>query len=197
MKAVLMSIKPYWGFLIIAEEKGWDLKKYGLHKKTVEVRKGKPKDDDWDKKVNLYFTKDQKSLARIPEEYRKEVEALCGKVVCKFESNKQVYIGNVTDWEWNRLFGNVHEYHKYLVGYCGCLTETEVHKYFNGKVGGYALEIENLKVYDTPKDLGEFRLPCDKFLDCLKCHRGRVGDRSCQGQIERAPESWCYVEDNQ
>lgn len=47
MKSILMSIQPYYGFLIIAKERGWGLEKYGLHEKTVEVRKGVPTYPDW------------------------------------------------------------------------------------------------------------------------------------------------------
>ena len=40
MKAVLMSIQPYWVFLIIARIMGWKIDK----EKTIEVRKNFPKD---------------------------------------------------------------------------------------------------------------------------------------------------------
>ncbi len=40
MKSVLISIQPYWVFLIIARLMGWNIPQ----EKTVEVRKDYPKD---------------------------------------------------------------------------------------------------------------------------------------------------------
>lgn len=42
MKEVLISIKPYWVFLIIAKTMGWNIDK----EKTVEFRKTCPKDNE-------------------------------------------------------------------------------------------------------------------------------------------------------
>ena len=42
MKSVMISIKPYWVFLIIAKTMGWAIDK----QKTVEVRKTYPQDDE-------------------------------------------------------------------------------------------------------------------------------------------------------
>ena len=46
-KSVLISIQPYYVFLIIAKTMGWDIPQ----EKTIEVRKTVPKDKDWNKKV--------------------------------------------------------------------------------------------------------------------------------------------------
>lgn len=189
-KSVLMSIQPYWGFLIIAEAKGWNIEKYGLHEKTVEVRKSEPKDPDWDKTVELYFTKDKKSLARIPEEYRKEVEALCGKVVAEF-------VCDVIN-EYDFFIGH---------GVCGyvdgcqshCLTMEELCEYGNGK-NLYGWHISELKVYDIPKELSEFKkagfMTEEEWLFNLypntHCHYEAWAKKF---NLERPPQSWCYVEE--
>ncbi len=65
MKSVLISIQPYWVFLIIAKTMGWNIDK----EKTVEVRKNYPKAETWDKTAKIYCSKDKKSFARIPKEY--------------------------------------------------------------------------------------------------------------------------------
>ncbi len=51
-----------------------------------------------------------------------------------------------------------------------CLTDVEIVNYLGNGVIGYGWHISNLKIYDVPKKLREF---------------GK----------EKAPQSWCYVED--
>ena len=94
-------------------------------------------------------------------------------------------------------------YHDCLTN--GCLTEREIEKYFNVpedrdlramKGNGYVWNISDLKIYDKPKELSEFRKPCDRFLDCCTCRRlVRNEYMSCDNKINRPPLSWCYVED--
>ena len=187
MKSILMSIKPYYGFLIIAAMKGWDLAKYNLHEKTVEVRKGVPTSPDWDKEVALYFSKDKKSLARIPEEYRGEVAKLCGTVVCEFVCDEIENI-DIPYPAWDKCYLNP-------VLDKSCLTYKELHNYGGSGKRVFGLHISDLKIYDKPKRLSEFRKPCDKFIDCLSCKRGKISDLSCNGQIELAPQSWNYCEE--
>ena len=62
MKSVLISIQPYWVFLIIAQTMGWNISE----EKTVEVRKTFPKGEIWDKVAKIYCSKDKKSFAQIP-----------------------------------------------------------------------------------------------------------------------------------
>lgn len=50
MRSVMISIKPYWVFLIIAKTMGWAIDK----QKTVEVRKTRPQDDEWKKVGKIY-----------------------------------------------------------------------------------------------------------------------------------------------
>lgn len=89
----------------------------------------------------------------------------------------------------------------------GCLTERDIEKYFNipedkdlrvMKGNGYAWHICDLKVYDKPKELSEFKRwnrteensPCahTKWLypDCKDC-------KECN--LTRPPKNWCYVEE--
>lgn len=47
MKAIMLSIQPYYVFLIIARLMGWDIPQ----EKTIEVRKDCPKDLAWNRHV--------------------------------------------------------------------------------------------------------------------------------------------------
>lgn len=80
MKSVMISIKPYWVFLIIAKTMGWNIDK----EKTVEVRKTYPRDDEWDKVGKIYCTKDKKSFNHIPKKYQPFMEKFLGKVIGEF-----------------------------------------------------------------------------------------------------------------
>ena len=64
-----------------------------------------------------------------------------------------------------------------------CLDFDDMRAYFGDK-SGYAWHISNLKIYDEPKELGEFiaSTPKSKF----RAH----GDN-----LTRPPQSWCYVEE--
>ena len=75
MKSVMISIKPYWVFLIIAKTMGWAIDK----QKTVEVRKTYPQDDEWNKVGKIYCTKDKKSFNHIPKKYQPFMEKFLGK----------------------------------------------------------------------------------------------------------------------
>lgn len=79
-KAVMASIQPYYVFLIIAHKMGWNIPQ----DKKVEVRKDYPKAKDWNKKVDIYCSKNKKSFNRIPKEYQPLMRPLLGKVICEF-----------------------------------------------------------------------------------------------------------------
>lgn len=63
---------------------------------------------------------------------------------------------------------------------------------------GYGLHISDLKIYDTPKELIEFRRVCPNDLYCESCamyreNKGTCGNKSLR--FKRPPLSWCYVEE--
>lgn len=91
MKSVLISIQPYWVFLIIAPLIGWNIPQ----EKTVEVRKNFPKDLDWNKVVHIYCGKNGKSFNRIPKEYQPFMEKFLGKVIGEFVCDR------VDKYEWD------------------------------------------------------------------------------------------------
>lgn len=72
----------------------------------------------------------------------------------------------------------------------GKLTLDEQRKY-GGNKPLYGLHISELKIYDTPKELGEFRTPKNP-------HRiGNSHSWILEGykKLTRPPQSWCYVEE--
>ena len=74
------------------------------------------------------------------------------------------------------------------------------------KETGYGWHISDLRIYDTPRDLGEFWFPpelyCEKEL-CGGCPYDQVADVNgeysydCEWRrpLSRPPQSWCYVEE--
>ncbi len=197
MKSVLISIQPYYVFLIIARLMGWDIPQ----EKTVEVRKDYPKDSAWDKRVHIYCSKNRKSFNRIPKQYQPFMAKLLGKVVGSFvcdsirkgraDNSVQAYYHNNPDET--------------------CLTDQELVLYANVGKPLYFWHISDLKIYDKPKELGEFSVSCHKD-DCEKCgscpHLETLhGSFPCEDSgeewcgvgnikpITRPPQSWRYVEE--
>lgn len=74
-----------------------------------------------------------------------------------------------------------------------CLTAAEITSYQAGK-WVFAWHISDLKIYDEPKELGEFCKPCDPLPGCF-CDYCKGHGRSPSMMIQRPPQSWCFVED--
>lgn len=213
MKSVLISIQPYWVFLIISKAMGWKVDK----EKTIEVRKNLPKDANWDKSVKVYCSKDGRSFSMIPKEYQPAMKQFLGKVVGEFVCDKTFDICiEVSDPDD-------------LPGYpfpCTGLTDKEILQYLGNGKTGYGWHISQLKIYDDPKPLWKF-MKCgalsEKELDeelCSYCEQTEWGERRsygtpsgpvmCEGAfcgeaydlyldehfaLKRPPQSWCYVEE--
>lgn len=183
MKSVLISIQPKWCELIASG------------KKTVEVRKTKPKLDT-PFKVYIYETKRQwiysvlrkMGLHNLVNRLAMGVGKVVGEFVC--DSIETV------DYSQNYYFTRFYT----------CLKTSEMWEYGRGKPL-YAWHISNLVIYDKPKELYEFKTLCTNFYDgkhCEECDyfidgRGYEYDESdcgCDGlkSLTRPPQSWCYVE---
>ena len=195
MKSVLISIQPQWCELIANGTK------------TIEVRKCAQKEVPF--KVYMYQTR-HKCRCRIINEVLDGVynsgkvigEFICDRVICC-----QAYYGNSGEKHLTNLFG--------IEVKQTCLTEEELFNYIvgNKKEGtGWLWHISDHKIYDEPKELGEFyyRLPekvlekgdydCRKPWDC-SCGDFPEGSDLCENcifggrvQLTRAPQSWQYVE---
>lgn len=176
-KSVLISIQPKWCELIASG------------KKTVEVRKTKPKLQT-PFKCYIYCTKDE-PLYHSGEKFLCGEDWGNGNVVGEFVCDEITPLFNVATTSWDLLAGNIHEYAKRLVRKAH-LTEEEMHEYAKGK-NCYAWHISDLVIYDKPKELNTFFSACKKpeGTDCSKCVDER--QQSCRA-LKRPPQSWCYVE---
>lgn len=200
-KSVLLSIKPKYCEFIASG------------KKTIEVRKTKPKLDT-PFKCYIYCTKGElltrshynsKIYVASSPKYQKALErngniTLSGKVIGEFVC-KAILPISITYSDTNSKIA-LREFP------FTCLTDKEIMDYLgNGKIG-YGFHISDLVIYDKPRDLSEFRTLCTDFYDgkhCDECEyfidgRGYEYDESdcgCDGlkPLKRPPQSWCYVEE--
>lgn len=188
MKAIMLSIQPYYVFLIIARLMGWDIPQ----EKTIEVRKDCPKDLAWNRHVHIYCSKNRKSFNRIPKQYQPLMAKFLGKVigdfVCAHISQLNSYGLDGDD----RLKDTT------------CLDDAEIMDYvgYLDKLF-YLWHISDLKIYDTPKELGEFKPNC-KHKDCRFCPHVIADDQFPFGvypigcglpSLTRPPQLWCYCEE--
>ena len=191
MKSVLISIQPYWVFLIIAKAMGWEIDK----QKTIEVRKNFPKAGDWNKLVEIYCSKDRKSFNRIPKEYQPLMQKFLCKVVGRWVCDKiydiKPYFDRpdlLTQYECGWKHGKEFD----------CLSFSEMNSYLL-EDNGYGWHISDLKIYDKPKELSEFTkyMDCKNTYDCCACHNWDRLNLKCiamNNEVKRPPQSWCYVE---
>ena len=197
MKSVLISIQPYWVFLIIARKMGWNIPQ----NKSVEIRKTCPKEKTWNKKAIIYCAQDKKSFYSIPKEYQGSMRPLLGKVVGEFLCDDLFTIGA-------NAYG--HEY----IERVSCLSHKELENYQGEKTFIWGWHISDLKIYDEPKELkrfGKFECEyCGSKKECFApetiydCSLQRIDTRlnnnmyRCDGDflsLKRPPQSWCYVDE--
>jgi len=150
MKSVLISINPKWCELI------------ANGKKTIEVRKTRPKLET-PFKCYIYCTVGGDALCptqeRLKSDYRYVNGKVIGEFVCKhIEIMRYPHI-NLVDIVDERE---------------SCVSAQELIQYSNGSLL-YAWHISDLKIYDKPKELSEFKNSKNEI-------------------ITRAFQSWCYVE---
>lgn len=187
MKSVLISIQPYWVFLIIAKIMGWNIDK----EKTVEVRKNYPKAENWNKTVKIYCSKDKKSFSKIPKEYQSLMERFLGKVIGEFVCT------HIFTYEPGLSFTEKDAVNSLRL--LSCLSTSEIWDYSgNGKKTLYGWRISDIVIYDEPCPLSAFRSHCVNDLYCEECgmyseNTGICGNAALQ--LTRPPQSWCYVED--
>lgn len=211
MKSILLSIKPKWVEKILNGEK------------TIEIRKTMPKCDlpidvyiyctkekplllyrDIEKEVKLYGSNTSKKCyiasvgrrkTRLPNQYD-----LSGKVVVKFTLRKVEEITATED-----RYGEETWYETYSLA-CdellekSCLDFNELDEYMYGKYGnaqGYAYHIEDLVIFDKPRELSEFKHICPNIM-CDKCNYADLSTDKClpicSNQLKKAPQNFCYVE---
>lgn len=179
MKSVLLSIKPKYAELIANGEK------------TIEVRKSAPKEVPF--KAYIYETKGATEMPWVDEDghfiYKGRGQVI-GEFVCDNIYNIKPHcdIGDyINQYECGWKYGE--DFH--------CLSFSEMKSYLKNKKG-YGWHISNLKIYDKPKDLIDFRKPCP-YTDgsyCLgnKCDYYDDYSGKCCCVVERPFQSWGYVD---
>lgn len=188
MRAVLISIHPKWCELIASG------------KKTVEVRKTKPK-LEIPFKCYIYATK-PRHYYKISKHLLISDESLFlvnGKVrICEgfgveYEDREYKHLNCKVIGEF--VCDRITEYECSSVGHgelattCGtCLTYDEIINYCNGNEL-YGWHISDLVIYDKPRELSEFEFPKDYIYQSY-----RKRNHYFKG-ITRPPQSWCYVEE--
>lgn len=210
-RAVLISIQPKW------------VEKIASGKKTIEVRKTKPKLEmpfkcyiyaTWNGNRKEILVKQNGCL--FCEDYRKAsgLQRASGKVIGEFVCDK---VENI--FSRSRFWLNEDTLKS------SCLSAEQIWDYANGAEKIYAWHISDLKIYDKPKELSEFYPIKPKRIedwtnkdDCAYCkyhkwvgsmqeyvEKGKPMREKCTlgkpepiceytPPISRPPKSWCYVE---
>ena len=191
MKSVLISIQPKWCELIANGQK------------TVEVRKTKPKLEP-PFKVYIYCTGGPPYLnSHNGYCYLEERDVLGYRgtgLYCRL--NNRVIGEFVCDDIAKILNFITHfgvegrpERELNTIARASCLDYMDMLGYLGTEKDGYAWHISDLKIYDHPKKLSEFRRDCpDNVRSCAMCKHGDYTGMKCT-PITRPPQSWCYVEE--
>mgnify|MGYP004601885617 FL=1 len=187
-KAVLISIRPKW------------VEKIANGKKTIEVRKTKPKLET-PFKCYIYCTRD-KHLAFMQNQTGTNLIACMdvdaaipvggaignGKVIGEFTCERIAliaYDGGELSSTTNAAFSPA-----------TCLTQSEIIAYIGDKGRCYGWHISDLRIYDTPRELSEFQRATDPCDSCHAEYTWKCTDcKKWGGDIKRPPQSWCYVDD--
>lgn len=193
MQAILMSIKPKWCEKIFSGKKTIEVRKIAPKLETpfkvyVYCTKARHKPNDWVYHLpndrTLYFSANARDVSFVREEGDFRNGMIIGEFVC------DKIIGFSTNW-----INGVSRAPIYVQG--TCITGEQLFDYSKGK-RLYGLHITAPKLYDTPKELSEFRKPDEPFHTVEINEKGNVV--FCDGYIDgepitRPPQSWMYVEE--
>lgn len=173
MKAVVLSIRPQW------------CEKIASGKKTIEVRKSKPKLET-PFKCYIYETKG------------KQVEH-CGGCDVTFYGRGKVIGEFICD--------SIEDFSKWEFDYSSLLRHINLYtgtngdykfldNYLKGEKDGYGWHISDLKIYDKPKPIMQFYKPCPiKIKNCPVCELYSTYTGCCMNNIDRPPQSYMFVEE--
>lgn len=200
MKSILQSIKPQYCELIASG------------KKTIEVRKTRPK-LDVPFKVYIYCTKDKLltkshnngNIYSSENKYKSALEkagnlTLSSKVIGEYVCDRiEAFSPSRAPYETDSTITKA-----------SCLSIVELIKYSNMDKPLYGWHISNLKIYDKPKELSELYHYCGDNPKCKNCPYLYVESNEDIGTYEQCcsnnegckpltypPQSWCYVEELQ
>lgn len=182
MKAIMISIKPEWVAKILNGEK------------TIEIRKTMPK-CDLPIDVYIYCTLNKENLVREEltnkfalthiwnrKELIKRNWLLNGKVVAKFTLNKVEKFTN--DDLWAKCFKTDELIAK------SCVRFSQITAYSCAS-SIYAWHIDNLEIFDEPKELSEFshwvKYQWETIVNGCEI-------KSVLAPLTKAPQNYCYIE---
>lgn len=189
MKSALISIQPKWCEKILNGEK------------IIEVRKTRP-NIETPFKCYIYCTIGDMRInsnsysrwyAGNDIIYGNRGEIKNGKVIAEFVYDKIYDIVTYIESDRSRE-AFIQDLVDEQIENMTCLKTDEIAKYLDCAYG-YGWRISDLKIYDTPKELGEFAKPCNKNANCAYCKQAQYNGGRCNGRITRPPQSWCYVEE--
>ena len=193
MKSILISIKPEFVEKILNGEK------------TIEIRKTKPK-CELPCKVYIYCTMGKNTIVYVERkgekdwygniakntmivtrpkyDYMNYTNETLGKVVAEFTLNKvDTLERDLNDWLPKNRDDVANDVLKDINS-----NQEQLGNYGQGKTL-YAWYIDNLKIYDKPKELSEFSVGKAK-IDC------GYGNYNIHNKIlKKPPQSYCYVEE--
>lgn len=178
----MISIQPKWRELI------------AIGKKTIEVRKTKPKLET-PFKCYIYETKTKDHFATFHEN-------TIGKVIGEFVCNNvdMFHYGVQTPYGATSYFDCYKGYSEelYEMEENHCLTKQEINDYGNNS-SLYVWHISDLEIYDKPKELSEFYH--ERAIQCMSTEFNIEGvthypvKKKIVEPISRPPQSWCYCEE--
>ena len=183
-KAVLISIRPKW------------VEKIASGEKTIEVRKTRPKLQT-PFKCYIYCTQPKYPHEDfILTDYPKPQFYGGGKVIGEFTCDQ--IIDAWWDYMPDAITREVTGGNLEALDGTG-MTDEELFGYVGDSMRGhcYGWHISDLRIYDQPRELTEFRRACPNSWYCESCamyweNNGTCGNESLY--IKRPPQSWCYVE---
>lgn len=173
-KSVLISIHPKYCELIASG------------KKTVEIRKTKPKLET-PFKCFIYMTKEYSRGINSSFYFYKY-----GKVIGEFVCD-EIYDIGYSPYNHGGFISNTDNLYEK-----SCLDLEKMFNYLSQGYG-YGWHISDLVIYDEPKELSGFHKPCTDIKNCLNKAFRESGHSlnkcfDCNCRITRPPQSWCYVE---
>lgn len=181
MKSVLISIRPQWCDLIASG------------KKTIEVRKTRPKIDT-PFKCYIYETKRKTDVPTFIDEDGHYIYEGRGQVIGEFVCD-EIIDGRAGPQHWIYICENSMLSCQQIYSYCGEDADGNT-KYCWG------WHISDLVIYDKPKELSEFYVACPGIKQVGKCDKcdKTVGKETVEcdnGKVRliHPPQSWRYVEE--
>lgn len=214
MNAIMKSVSPI------------ECERIASGEQSILICKTRPKIDT---SFKVYIYRTIKNVYEIVEEYdsnfkllrrKKTLKKFSGEVIGEFICDEIIEIGNYQEVDHSYMLWvkDVETTEKLCKN--ACMSEFEIQDYL-GKNGGYGWHISDLKIYDEPKELGEFYRPLKYDEDGVICgtkqEMSNIYEWDCHTlfnvpdncdctlldcpklrefyKITRPPQSWCYVEE--